>query len=88
MSPKSSKKRMNSSSKPARKPDMRITKRLVNTKRHTVGYVINGKKYTVAKARAFATQGRIHGVRVVGNHIQSIPGRKKLTRLATAVERK
>lgn len=85
---KSKSSKSKSKSKLARKPDMRITKRLVNTKRHTVGYVINGKKYTVAKARHFATQGRIHGVRVVGNHIQSIPGRRKLTRLATAVERK
>lgn len=60
----------------SRTASMKITHRVVSVKRHTLGYVINSRNYTVSQARKFAQQGRLSGVRVVGNHIQSIPGRR------------
>jgi len=64
----------------AAKPQ-RITRRVVNTKRHTTGYVVGGEVYSVAQTRNMASRGDIAGVRVVGRHIQSVPGRKRLSDL-------
>lgn len=65
---------------------MRISRRLVNTKRHTTGYVINGQNYSVAQARRLAERGQLSGVRVVGRHIQAEPGRRRLTELPQTVQ--
>lgn len=66
---------------------LRITKRVVSTKRHTQGYMIDGKFVSTAEARRLASQGRISGVRVVGRHIQSQQGRRRLSDLPTEVRR-
>lgn len=54
----------------------RITRRLVNTKRHTVGFVLTGgKQVSRSKAIQMASGGHIAGVRVVngsqGRYLQS-----------------
>lgn len=72
----------------ARKPKaqgMKITSRVVDVRRHTTGYVAGGKKYSVSQMRNMAAKGRIKGVQVVGNHIQALPGQKRLTDLPTKV---
>ncbi len=59
---------------------LRITRRVVNSKRHTVGYAFsNGKTATVRQAAQMAR--RITGVRRVGNHIQAQPNCRKLQTL-------
>lgn len=61
---------------------MRITRRVVNSKRHTKGYMINGKFHSVAQTKKLAASGRIYGVRVVGEHVQSEGnGRRRLSEL-------
>jgi len=62
---------------------MKITSRVVNVRRHTIGYVVGGRKYTVSQTRTMAEKGRIKGVQVVGNHVQALPGGKRLTDLPT-----
>jgi len=59
----------------------RITRRVVNTKRHTTGYVVGGEVYSVAQTRNMARRGEVSNVRVVGRHIQSVPGKQRLTDL-------
>ena len=53
---------------------MRISRRIVNSKRHTQGFVINGKSYSRAAAVKMARKGQLAGVQVVGNHLQATPG--------------
>lgn len=65
---------------------LKISRRIVNTKRHTTGYVISGQTYSVAAARRLVEQGQISGVRVVGRHIQSEPGRRRLAELPATVQ--
>jgi len=53
-----------------------ITKRIVNTKRHTVGFILSGReRVTRAQAVRLARQSAIRGVRVVrssqGTYLQS-----------------
>ncbi len=72
--------RRNASASASRRTQ-RITKRLVNVRRHTKGYIVGGKKCTVAQTRNMAATGRISGVQVVGNHIQAKPGKSRLTDL-------
>lgn len=55
----------------------RITRRIVSTKRHTLGFVINGKNCTRETAVKMARQGRLNKIHVVGNHIQTLPERKQ-----------
>jgi len=55
----------------------RITRRLVSVKRHTIGFVINGKNCSRATAVKMAKAGRLNGIHVVGNHIQTLPARKQ-----------
>lgn len=64
---------------------MKVTKRIVNVRRHTTHYVAGGKKYSVSQIRNLAAKGRIKDVQVVGNHIQAVPGGKRLTDLPTMV---
>lgn len=66
---------------------MRITRRIVNSKRHTIGYVVGGQEQTIDNAAALARRGMISGVRVVGNHIQAEIGRHPLASLPTTIRR-
>ena len=67
--------------------NLRITKRVTNTKRHTLGYQIGGKFHSVARTRQLAAQGRVAGVQVVGNHVQAKAGRKRLSDLPTELRK-
>lgn len=59
---------------------LRISKRVVNTKRHTVGFVLNGKQ-VVSRSEAvkMARGSKISGVKVVrssqGTYLQSTTDR-------------
>ena len=58
----------------------RITRRVVNSKRHTVGFLLNGNTYvTRSQAVNMARSSRISGVRVIrssqGTYLQSTTGR-------------
>lgn len=64
---------------------MQITTRITNVKRHTTGYVIGGKTYSVSETLRLASRGQIRNVRVVGNHIQSVSGARRLSELPTKV---
>lgn len=70
-----------------------ITKRIVNTKRHTTGYVVAGKTYDLRRTAdrssllRLSKDGQIKGVHVVGRHIQSLPGNRRLSSLETEVRR-
>ena len=65
----------------------RITKRITNVKRHTTGYVIDGKERSVSQAVKMARQNQVYGVRVVSNHLQTPPGsRRKLLDLPVRVQ--
>lgn len=67
---------------------VKLVKRVVSTKRHTVGYrASNGKFLTVAQARQMASSGRVDGVRTVGGHVQADTGRKPLYKLPQIIER-
>lgn len=66
---------------------IRLTKRVVSSKRHTQGYMAGSRYITTSEARRLASAGRIAGVRVVGNHIQSEIGRRRLSDLPTQVMR-
>ena len=59
----------------------RISKRLVTSKRHTVGYVVGGKRQTVRQSVQLARRGEIIDVRAVGRHIQAMPGCGRLSDL-------
>ena len=67
-------------------PMKKITKRIVSKKRHTTGYVVGGEELSVAKTRQLASRGQISGVRVVGKHVQSQSGRRRLTDLPTVIK--
>jgi len=55
----------------------RVTHRIVSTKRHTQGYVIDGKNVRRNTAVKMARQGKLNNISVVGNHIQTLPGRRQ-----------
>ena len=65
----------------------RITKRVVDIKRHTIGYVVGGKTYSVSQTRKMASRGELSNVRVVGYHIQSVPGKGRLIDLPIALNK-
>jgi hypothetical protein len=48
--------------------------------------VINGRAYSVQEATKLARNGRVAGVRVVGNHIQADKGRRRLIDLPQQIE--
>lgn len=91
MASKSSGKRKGTATQTPR--PLKVTKRIVNVKRHTVGYVIDGKSYNLTRMSdrrtvlSMARNGRISGVRAVGNHIQAMPGRRKLSSLPKSIMR-
>jgi len=53
----------------------RITHRIVSVKRHTLGFVIDGKNCRRSTAVKLAQKGRLNGIHVVGGHIQTLPTR-------------
>lgn len=64
---------------------LRITRRVVNTKRHTIGYIAKQRFYSIPQITRLAKTGAVAGVRVVGNHIQAPPGARRLIDLPTDV---
>lgn len=63
-----------------RNHNIRITRRVTNQKRHTVGYVLTGgQQVTRSRAVQMASSGQISGVRVVngssGRYLQSTNSR-------------
>jgi hypothetical protein len=71
----------------SRKQQIRLTQRVVNTKRHTIGYVAQRKFYSTSQITRMAQRGQIAGVQVVGNHIQASPGGRRLIDLPTEVRK-
>lgn len=67
------------------KPRSRLSKRVVSTKRHTLGYMAGGKFFSVKQAKIEAAAGNIAGVRVVGDHIQAAIGHRPLYMLPEVV---
>ena len=63
----------------------RITRRIVNRRRHVQAYVVGGQEMTVAQTRNLVERGEVAGVRVVGQHIQALSGRRRLSDLPTTV---
>lgn len=55
----------------------RVTHRITNVKKHTLGYKIDGKECRRSTAVGLARKGRLRGIHVVGTHIQSLPTRKQ-----------
>lgn len=65
----------------------RLYRRVVNKKRHTLGYIAAGGKFlSVKQATQAANSGQIAGVRVVGNHIQAAIGAKPLYNLPATIQ--
>ena len=77
---------MASKRKSGNAPLKRITKRIVDVKRHTTGYVVSGEQMSVAKTRQLANRGQIAGVRVVGKHVQAKNGRRRLSDLPQLIK--
>lgn len=72
---------------------MKITKRSVNTKRHTTGYLVGGRWMTRAQAVRLASKGKIDGVRVCSfrgsndeKYIAALPGYATLYDLPVRVQ--
>ena len=63
----------------------KVSKRILSVRRHTLGYVVGGKRQTVREATQMAKRGEIMNVHVVGNHVQSIPGHERLTDLPYSI---
>lgn len=68
----------------------RINRRILNTKRHTVGFVITGgRRITREQAVVLARRGELSGVRIVrgptGEYVQSTTSRS-LQDLPTVIE--
>ncbi len=84
---KSTKKTGSSATASRARSSMKISRRVVNTKRHTQGYIVNGKYHNISATTKLARQERIAGVRVVGNHIQAVNGRKRLSELPVEIRR-
>jgi len=67
---------------------IRLTKRVISTKRHTLGYKAAKEFYSTSQITLKAKRGEVAGVRVVGNHIQTPPGAKRrLIDLPTEIKR-
>lgn len=45
----------------------RITRRIANVRRHTVGFIVNGRRVTRSEAVRMARSGTLRNVRVVGS---------------------
>lgn len=74
------------SSGSSRTASKKITKRVVDVRRHTKGYIVGGKEVSVPQARRMAAAGNLRGVQVVGNHIQAIPGQTRLSELPMMIK--
>ncbi len=68
-------------------PTQKITKRIVDVRRHTQGYIVGGQEMSVPQALKMAAAGRLRGVQVVGQHIQSLPGKKRLSELPMMIKK-
>ena len=55
----------------------RVTHRITSTKRHTLGYTIDGKNVRRSTAVKLARSGKLNNIIVVGSHIQTLPSRKQ-----------
>ena len=55
----------------------RITHRITNVKKNTLGFVIDGKNCRRSTAVKLAKQGKLNKIHVVGSHIQTLPSRKQ-----------
>lgn len=64
-----------------------ISRRYLNSKRHTIGYTVGGKRMSVAETTRLARQGRIKNARVVGKHVQSAAGCSPLSSLPQVIDR-
>ena len=54
----------------------RVTHRICNVRRHTTGFVIDGKMCRRSTAVKLAQQGKLNGIQAVaGRHIQTLPSR-------------
>ena len=65
----------------------KVSRRLVNVRRHCVGYIIGGKTVTVAQAAVMAARGLLPNVVRNANHIQARPGTRRLSDLTATVRR-
>ena len=69
---------------------MKIQKRLVSGKRHTLGYKISNKWHTRTQAVKLAESGKIDNVAVYKSGkrtwLQSLPGTKKLYDLPVTID--
>jgi hypothetical protein len=80
-------KNRNRNKKTASGGKVNITRRITNSKRHTIGYVVGGKELSVDGTRSLVARNLVNGVRLVGNHIQALPGRRRLSDLPTKVQK-
>ena len=91
----SNKKKGSATATAKRSNEIQLTRRVVNSKRHVVGYKAGATYYTLEKLTSMAQRGRsigirsgrkTVGVRVVGGHIQTPAGSGvKLSSLPTEV---
>ena len=69
---------------------MRVQKRKVDVKRHTLSYLVGGKWRTRSETAQLAKMGKIEGVSYCrgkyGSYIQSRPGTVRLYSLPTRLE--
>ena len=68
-------------------PMQKVTKRIVDVRRHTQGYVVGGKEMSGPQARKLAASGQLRGIQVVGKHIQSVPGKRRLSELPMMIKK-
>ena len=66
---------------------MKITRRFVDSKRHTVGYFVGGQRRSVKEVTKLARQGRIRNARIVGNHVQAAIGAQPFYSLPETIVR-
>ena len=70
------------SAKPkAPRGQMSITKRYINSKRHAVAYLVGGKRRSIEETALLAREGKLRNARLVGRHVQSVPGGTPLKEL-------
>lgn len=66
---------------------MKITRRYVDSKRHTVGYFVGGQRRTVKEVAQLTRQGRIRNARIVGKHVQAAIGEQPFYALPQTIVR-
>lgn len=65
----------------------KISRRVLNTKRHCTAYIIGGRTVSVPKAAQLAKRGLLPNVVKNGRHIQSRPNTRRLSDLTATVRR-